>query len=176
MSKRTLRKSMGYIKKEYPRTRTIPASWYLSSYKYKFNITHMKPFLDKLKQKKLVGLQCSSCNRIYFPPRQICGKCLVRPDRWIDLRETGRVASFTATYLKDPETGEVLERPIVCAQLDGADTSYPAQLDPDIEFKDTYIGMPIKVHWAENIKGGLMDIEYYDSIEDSAKDLQPKEE
>jgi len=176
LSKRTLRKSMGYIKKEYPRTRTIPASWHLSSYKFKFNITHMKPFLDKLKQKKLVGLQCSICNRIYFPPRQICGKCLVRPDRWIDLRETGRVASFTATYLKDPETGEVLERPIVCAQLDGADTSYPAQLDPDIEFKDTYIGMPIKVHWAENIKGGLMDIEYYDSIEDSAKDLQPKEE
>ena len=92
------------------------------------------------------------------------------------MRETGRVASFTATYLKDPETGKVIERPIVCAQLDGADTSYPAQLDPDIEFKDTYIGMPIKVHWAEDIKGGLMDIEYYDPIEDNSKDLQPKED
>ncbi|MFX1495589.1 MAG: Zn-ribbon domain-containing OB-fold protein [Promethearchaeota archaeon] len=176
MSKRTLRKSMDYIKREYVRTRTMPASWYLSSYKFKFNITHMKPFLDKLKQKKLIGLQCSSCNRIYFPPRQICGKCLVRPDRWVDLRETGRVASFTASYLKDPETGKVLERPIVCAQLDGADTSYPAQLDSAIEFKDTYIGMPIKVHWAEDIKGGLMDIEYYDPIEDNSKDLQPEED
>jgi uncharacterized OB-fold protein len=171
MSKRTSRKSMEYIKKDYVRTRTIPANWYLSSYKFKFNITHMKPFLEKLKHKKLVGLQCSSCNRVFFPPRLVCGKCLIKPDRWVDLRETGKVASYTITYLKDPETDEVIERPIVCAQLDGADTSYPAQLDPDIEFKDTYIGMPIKVHWADEIKGGLMDIVYYDLIEDDAKDL-----
>ncbi len=171
MSKRTSRKSMDYIKEEYIKTRTMPANWYLSSYKFKFNITHMQPFLEKLKQKKLVGLQCSSCNRIYFPPRQVCGKCLVKPDRWVDLRETGKVASYTVTYLKDPETGKVIERPIVCAQLDGADTSYPTQLNPDIEFKDTYIGMPIKIHWAEDIQGGLMDIEYFDAIEDDAKDL-----
>ena len=171
MSKRTSRKSMDYIKEEYIKTRTMPANWYLSSYKFKFNITHMQPFLEKLKQKKLVGLQCSSCNRIYFPPRQICGKCLVKPDRWVDLRETGRVASFTITYLKDPETGKIIERPIVCAQLDGADTSYPSQLNPDIEFKDTYIGMPIKVHWAENLQGGLMDIEYFDAVEDDAENL-----
>ena len=162
---------MDYIKEEYIKTRTMPANWYLSSYKFKFNITHMQPFLEKLKQKKLVGLQCSSCNRIYFPPRQICGKCLVKPDRWVDLRETGRVASFTITYLKDPETGKIIERPIVCAQLDGADTSYPSQLNPDIEFKDTYIGMPIKVHWAENLQGGLMDIEYFDAVEDDAENL-----
>ena len=171
MSKRTSRKSMDYIKEEYIKTRTMPANWYLSSYKFKFNITHMQPFLEKLKQKKLVGLQCSSCNRIYFPPRQVCGKCLVKPDRWVDLRETGKVASYTVTYLKDPETGKVIERPIVCAQLDGADTSYPTQLNPDIEFKDTYIGMPIKIHWAEDIQGGLMDIEYFNAIEDDAKDL-----
>jgi len=59
MSKRTSRKSMDYIKEEYIKTRTMPANWYLSSYKFKFNITHMQPFLEKLKQKKLVGLQCS---------------------------------------------------------------------------------------------------------------------
>jgi len=176
LSKRTLRKTMDYVKKEYKRTRQMPASWYLSSYNFKFNIAHMKPFLEKLKQKKLVGLQCSSCNRVFFPPRQVCGKCLVKPDRWVDLRETGRVASYTITYLKDPESGEVIERPIICAQLDGADTSYPATLSPDVEFKDTYIGMPIKVHWAEDISGGMMDIEYYDLTEDNAKDLELRKE
>ena len=36
--------------------------------------------------------------------------------------------------------------------------------------------MPIKVHWAENVKGGLMDIEYYDPIEDDAKDLELRKE
>ena len=172
MSKLTRRKSMEYIKKEYVRTRTMPASWYLSSYKFKYNITHMEPMREKLKQKKLVGLQCSSCNRVFFPPRIVCGKCMVKPDRWVDLRETGRVATFTIAYIKDPETGDVQERPIVCAQLDGSDTSYPTQLNPDIAFKDTYVGMPIKVHWVENPEGGLMDIEYYDVTEDKAQDLE----
>jgi hypothetical protein len=41
MSKQTQRKSLAYVKKEYVRTRTMPANWHLTSYKYKFNITHM---------------------------------------------------------------------------------------------------------------------------------------
>ncbi|NHJ25935.1 MAG: hypothetical protein EAX89_15260 [Candidatus Lokiarchaeota archaeon] len=174
MSKLTQRKSMDYIKKDYVRTRTMPGSWYLNSYTYKFNITHAQPFLRKLKEKKLVGNECPSCNRIFFPPRQICGKCMIKPDRWADLRETARVATFTVTYLKDPETGEVKERPVVCIRQDGSDTTNIAELAPEIDFKDTYIGMPLKVHWVENPQGGLNDIEYYDVIEDKAKELKTK--
>lgn len=172
MPKVIQRKSLDYIKKDYKRTRTMPGNWYLSSYKFKFNITHMQPFLEKLKEKKIIGLECSSCNRVFFPPRLICGKCLVKPDRWVDLRETGRVATFTVSYLKDPDTDEVLEKPIVLVQHDGADTVSIAQLSPEIDYKDTYIGMPIKIHWAENPTGSLMDIEYYDLVEDDAKDLE----
>ncbi len=171
MSKRTQRKSLDYVKKEYVRTRTMPGSWYLSSYKYKFNITHFQPFLEKLKQKKLVGLECSGCNRVFFPPRLVCGKCLVKPDRWVDLRETGRVATFTVVYLKEPETGEILEKPIVLLQPDGADSVLITQLNPEVNFKDTYVGMPVKVHWVDNPTGSLMDIEYFDPIEDDAKEL-----
>jgi len=176
MSKLTQRKSLEYVKKDYVRTRTMPASWYLASYKYKYNLTHMQPFLEKLKNKKLIGLQCSGCNRVFFPPRLVCGKCLVKPDRWVDLRETGKVATYTVAYLKDTETGEILERPVVLVQQDGADTASMAQLSPEIDFKDTYIGMPIKVHWVENPTGGLMDIEYYDLVEDDAKDLDLRKE
>lgn len=172
MSKLTQRKSLDYVKKEYVRTRTMPGSWYLSSYKYKFNITHMQPYLEKLKEKKLVGLECSGCNRVFYPPRLVCGKCLAKPDRWVDLRETGRVATYTIIYIKNPETGEIEEKPVVLVQQDGSDTVNIAQLNPEINYKDTYIGMPIKVHWTENPSGGLMDIEYYDLVEDDAKDLE----
>lgn len=172
MSKLTQRKSLEYVKKEHIRTRQLPGSWYLASYKYKFNITYMQPFLEKLKQKKLVGLECSGCNRVFFPPRYVCGSCLTKPDRWVDLRDTARVASYTITYIKDPETGQVLERPVVLIRQDGSDTTHIVQLNPKVDFKDTYIGMPVKAHWTENPKGGLMDIEYYDVIEDKGKDLE----
>ena len=172
MSKRTERKDMDYIKKDYIKTRTMPGSWYLSSYTYKFNITHMQPFLDKLKQKKLIGLKCSSCNQVFFPPRQVCGQCMVKPDRWVDIRETGQVATFTISYLKDPETGEVLERPMVLVRPDNADTVLLSQLSPKVDFKDTYIGMPLKIHWKDEPTEGLGNIEYYDPIDDDSEDLE----
>ena len=171
MSKLTLRKQLDYVKKEYVKTRTMPGNWYLASYTYKFNITHMKPFLEKLKEKKLVGLECSGCNRVFFPPRYVCGKCLVKPDRWVDLRDTARVATFTITTMKDPDTGEVREKPVVCVRQDGSDTTFMVDLNPEIDYKDTYIGMPVKVHWKEETTGSLTDIEYYDLAEDDAKDL-----
>ena len=176
LSKLTQRKSLDYIKKEYIRTRSLPGSCYLSNYRYKFNISHLQPFLQKLKEKKLVGLECSSCNTVYFPPKFVCGKCLVKPDRWVDIRETGRVSSFAIAYLKDPETGEVQEKPMVLVHHDGADTARMTQLNPEVDFKDTYIGMPVKAHWAENPIGGLSDIEYYDLVEDDSEDLGLRED
>ncbi|MBD3256199.1 MAG: hypothetical protein GF383_13965 [Candidatus Lokiarchaeota archaeon] len=172
MSKRTQRKSLDYIKKDYVRTRTMPADWYLSSYYFKFNITHMQPFLEKLKEKKLIANQCSGCNRVFYPPRLVCGECLVKPDRWVDIRDTARVATYAIAYLKDPETGEVQEKPMVLINPDGADTVTIAELAPDVDVKDTYIGMPVKAHWKEVTEGGLMDIEYYDPIEDDSKDIE----
>jgi uncharacterized OB-fold protein len=176
MSKLTQRKSLDYVKKKYKETRRMSGSWYLSHYKYKFNVTHMQPFLSKLKEKKLVGLECSGCNTVYFPPRFVCGKCLMKPDRWVDVRETGRISTYVIAYLKNPETGEVQERPSILVHHDGTDTSSLAELNPEVDFKNTYIGMPIKVHWTENPSGGLMDIEYYDLLEDHSKDLDFRED
>ena len=176
MSKLTQRTSLDYIKKDYVRTRTMSGNWYLASYQFKFNISHNTEFLKKLKDKKLVGNCCSGCNRVFFPPRYVCGKCLVEPNQWVDLRETGRVATFAISYLKDPETGEIQEKPTVLVQQDGSDTCIITKLNPEVDFKDTYIGMPVKVHWAENRTGGLMDIEYYDVLEDDANDLQSTKE
>ncbi|MFX1364291.1 MAG: Zn-ribbon domain-containing OB-fold protein [Promethearchaeota archaeon] len=176
MSKRTQRKSLDYIKKDYVETRRMPGSWYISNYKFKFDITHLQPFLNKLKEKKLVGLKCSGCNRVFFPPKSICGKCLMKPDQWVDLRETGEVSTFAIAYLKDPETDEVKEKPMVLIRQDGADTTFMIELNPDVEFKDTYIGMPVKVHWNENLSGNLNDIEYYDLIENDASDLKSRKD
>jgi uncharacterized protein len=172
MSKMTQRKSLDYEKKEYVRTRTMSANWYLSSYKYKFNITHMKPFLDKLKDKKLIANRCSGCNRVFYPPRLVCGQCLVKPDKWVDIRDTASVSTFAISYIKNPETGEVEERPMVLVHHDGSDTVNIAELSPELDVKDTYVGMPIKAHWREETNGGLMDIEYYDKIEDDSEDLK----
>ena len=166
---------MNHIKEEHSRTRTIPGNWYLSSYKYKYNITHMQPFLDKLKEKKLIGLKCQGCNSVSFPPKFVCGKCLIKPNKWVSLRNTATIATYTIIYTKD-ENGKTITKPGVAIRQDGADTTFSIKLSPEIKFEDCYIGMPVKIHWAENPKGGLPDIEYYEKIEDVTKDMELREE
>jgi uncharacterized OB-fold protein len=168
---KTQRKSMEYVKKQYVVTRTMSGSWFLNSYRYKFNITHMQPFLKKLKERKLVGLQCSGCNRVFFTPKLVCGKCLIKPDKWVDLRDTAVVSTYTITYIVNDETGEVEQKPIVLVQQDGSDTTWLAELSPEIRFDDTYIGMPLKAKWRDVTEGSIDDIEYYEPLEDKAKDL-----
>ncbi len=173
---KTEKKALDYVKKDYIKTRTLPGAWYLSSYTYKFDITHMQPFLKKLKDKKLIGNKCPGCNRIFFPPRLVCGQCLVKPDRWVDIRETANVSTYAIAYLKNPDTGVVEEKPVLLAQHDGASTCLIAELAPNIDVKDTYINMPIKVHWKEERTGNLSDIQYYDIIEDASKDVNKNKE
>ena len=120
----------------------------------------------------MIANQCSSCNRVFFPPRLVCGQCLVKPDKWVDIRDTANVSTFAISYLKNPETGGVEERPMILVHHDGSDTVSIAELSPNLNVKDTYVGMPIKAHWREERAGGLMDIEYYDKIEDDSEDLK----
>ena len=168
---KTQRKSMEYVKKDYVRTRTMEANWFLNSYRYKFNITHLQPFLEKMKEKKLVGLQCSNCNRVFFGPKLVCGNCLIKPDRWVDIRDTATVSTYTITYVVDDDTGEVVEKPIVLVQHDGSTTTWMAELSPETKFQDTYIGMPVKAKWRDVTEGNINDIEYYEPLDDKAKDI-----
>lgn len=164
-------KKLEYERKNYDMTRTMPANWYLSSYKFRYDFTHFQPFFEKLKERKLVGNQCRSCNTVYFPPKLVCGKCLINPDRWVDLRETAQVATFSITYEKDPETGELVEKPVCAIRQDGSDTTMLAQIREDVNFKDVYVGMPLRVVWAKEPVADISAIEYYEPIEDKAKDM-----
>ena len=168
-------KKLEYERKDYDKTRTMPGNWYLSSYQFRYNIEHFQPWFDKLKEKKLVGLQCRSCNRVFFPPKLVCGHCFVKPDLWVDVRETAQVATYSITYEKNKETGEVVEKPVVCIRHDGTDTAFLGTLSPDIDFKDAYVGMPLKVKWVDEPQGNIGDMEYYEVLEDDAESIRKKE-
>lgn len=164
-----------YSKKIYKRTRTMPGSWNLILYKYKFNLSRIKVFLKGLKEGHILGLKCRSCNTVSFPPRLICGRCLVKPDQWVRLPETASVATASATY--DPEDkAREKPRPVIAVRQDGADTVWLHNLPPDIDFRSVYIGMPVKAVWAEERKGTWLDIDHYEPIEDPTIELNKKEE
>ncbi len=154
-----------YERKEWFRTRTLPGKWDLASYRYKFDATPLQIFVDMLKAKKLIGLKCRGCNTVYFPPRIVCGKCLIVPDKWVPLPDTGVVATYTATYKKDPVTGKQVPEPVIAVRIDGTDTTHTIELT-GIKFEDVYVGLPVKIKWREVTQGNLNDPECCVPLED----------
>lgn len=166
---------MEYVRKHFDTTRRLPGRWDLGAYRYKFNMTAFKPFLAALKEKRLLALKCRSCNTVYFPPRQFCGKCLVRADKWVPVRDTGVVATFTATYSKDEKTGEMVPYPVIAVRMDGTDTLYVIEM-ADVPFDEMYVGKPVRIRWREERTGSVNDMECAEPIEDPTEKMPLFEE
>lgn len=156
-----------YEKESYPVTRRTHGAWYLSSYTYKFNLRRIQVFLDGLKEKKLFGIKCRSCNTVSFPPRLICGRCLQMPDQWVLCRDTATVATFSATYDKKLDPNQENPMPVIAIRQDGADTTWIGLFKEGVPFEKVYIGMPIRAVFKSDGERNASwgDIDYYEPVE-----------
>lgn len=80
----------------------------------------MGQFLRGLKEGKLLGRKCESCGRIMIPPRMFCERCFRRSDHWVELKDTGRVNTFSVSFVNwDASRRETPQVPAVI-EIDGA--------------------------------------------------------
>jgi uncharacterized OB-fold protein len=56
-------------------------------------------FIHYLREKKLMGTQCSECHALYLPPRAICQQCQNDQMVWVELAGRGKLVAFTAVYV-----------------------------------------------------------------------------
>ncbi len=125
----------------------------------------MSRFFDLLQQeRRLYGVKCPECQRVYLPPRPVCGDCWVELNEWIPLENKGRIMAKTACYytLLNNETGKPRPTPFVLAliQLNGADTTF----NHFVETNDpalVEIGKEVEIVFQDNLKGDMRDIRYF---------------
>jgi len=124
----------------------------------------MSRFLKELKNGRLIGRKCRSCDRVIVPPRMFCEYCYKPTNEWIYLKDTGTVETFSISYL-DPDARRIKE-PILIGviSIDGAAPQhgfmhYFGEMDP----KKLYIGMKVKAVWKpeKERKGAITDIKYF---------------
>lgn len=137
-----------------------PYSWSVGHYGSKF--------LHELKEnKKLLGIKCPKCGKVYVPPRKVCGKCYVAMDEFVELSDEGEiyVCAIIQFGFVDPETG--IQRPVpygyAFIKPDGADTClshFVDSTDPE-KFK---VGARVKAVFEEKRKGSIMDIKHFTLI------------
>lgn len=129
---------------------------------------HGSLFLQALKkEKKFLGIRCPKCNKVYVPPRRVCGPCFAEMNEFIEVGPEGAIGTFTILRYAfiDPETGD--QKPVPYGygfiRLDGADTLFQHYIDID-DASGIKIGARVRPVFAEKRKGSIRDVLYFKLI------------
>ncbi|MGQ0536342.1 MAG: Zn-ribbon domain-containing OB-fold protein [Methanobacteriota archaeon] len=147
---------------------TIDAKWEIP-YRHVVG-PHATRFLAGLRdEKRIRGIRCPACRRVFVPPRAFCEACFVDTTEWVDVADTGVVHSVTIQYEAFPG----LPKPpyaVGLVKLDGADTAMLAFLggvpltDSDAALAKIGIGRRVKAVWKEAREGRVTDILHFGPI------------
>jgi uncharacterized OB-fold protein len=118
-------------------------------------------FLSEIRDnKKIMGIKCPGCGKVYVPPRLHCPTCFVRMSEWVDLSGKGTLNSYTIVRYKQSYT--IKEPPFAFGliQMDGADTGITHFLG-EIDLDKIKVGMRFEPVFKEEREGSFLDIDYF---------------
>ena len=143
-------------------TTAIEGSWNLSSWEWKLeSITLIRKTLEGLKEHKMLANKCPNCGLVYFPPKPFC-RCLSIPDKFVEIKDTATVTTYTFTGAWAYEgiaDDEVSGTPLIFAGIvfDGSDTMTVCNLN-DVEPEQVSVGMRVRLKWPDKMEGTLNDL------------------
>ncbi len=130
---------------------------------------HGSIFFKELKEnKRILGIRCPRCNKVYVPPRRVCGDCFLEMTDFVEVGPKGVIGTFTILRYAfiDPETGE--QKPVPYGygfiRFDGADTLFQHYIDIQDESR-IRIGARVEPVFAEERKGSIRDIVHFKVVD-----------
>lgn len=117
--------------------------------------------LTRLRDKKrILGMRCSSCNRVHVPARSTCKDCFARLDELVEVSNKGTLLTYTVVHEGNP--CQPVEPPLAYGviQLDGADNGFVHMLG-GVEAEQVQIGMRVQAVFEEERTGSILDIKYF---------------
>ncbi len=104
-------------------------------------------FWREIKQRyKGIGVECGNCQRVYFPPREVCPHCRRESIGKMKERElTGKGKVITYTEIHEPMSDFKMMTPYIMAIVEmDEDVRMTGQL-VDIEYEDVEPGLEVDV-------------------------------
>ncbi len=129
-------------------------------------------FLQELKNGKIIARCCNKCDRVIVPPRMFCEYCYKPTDKWLYIKDTGTVETFSIAYL-DGDARRIKD-PILIGviSIDGASPQhgfmhYFGEMKPE----ELHIGMKVKAVWKPEKErtGAITDIKYFKPLKGGGK-------
>ncbi|MEW6264550.1 MAG: Zn-ribbon domain-containing OB-fold protein [Thermodesulfobacteriota bacterium] len=137
-----------------------PFQWSIGRYGSKF--------LAELRDnKRIVGIRCPRCQKVFVPPRRVCGECFVAMDEIVPLSGEGTIQTFTVLSFGfvDPDTGRQKPVPYTWAfiKLDGSDNTFIHYVE-ETDLNKLKIGLRVRAVFEEDRHGHLLDIKHFETI------------
>lgn len=125
-------------------------------------------FFEQLREhKKIMGIQCTQCGRVYLPPRPFCGECRRRMEDWKEVGPGGVLVGYTTIYFSFYDANLGGKRPIPFGagliQLDGADTALNHCLT-ESDHEKLHIGQRVRAVFKEKREGNVQDILHFEVL------------
>jgi uncharacterized protein len=123
-------------------------------------------FLGGLREGELWGRLCRGCGRTMVPPRMYCELCFRPTDEWVRLRDTGKVATYSVSYVNADASRREVEEPILVAvvEIDGASPLMGLlHLLGEVSPAGVSVGMKVEAVWKprDERQGAITDIRYF---------------
>jgi uncharacterized OB-fold protein len=121
-------------------------------------------FLDGLKDGQIWARECDKCRRILVPPRMYCEEDFRPTDRWVRVKDTGKVNTFSISYVNNDASRR--KKPIIVSviEIDGASPQMGIlHLLGEVEPDSVEIGMMVEAVWKPRAErtGAITDITYF---------------
>jgi uncharacterized OB-fold protein/acyl dehydratase len=113
-------------------------------------------------EKKLLGIRCPKCGKVFVPPRSACERHIeTRCEEWVELPGTGTVKQFTVVRYREPH--QPAEPPYILAliDLDGADSAL-THLVKGVATSQMRVGIKVRAVFArKDAPSTIMAIDHF---------------
>jgi uncharacterized OB-fold protein len=132
----------------------------ISTFQVTVGATGSKFLIDIRDNKKITGIKCPSCSKVYATPRLHCPTCFVRMSEWVDCGGKGTLETYTVVRYKEPYQPK--DPPIIygIVKMDGADTGFYGILG-EVDPENIKIGMRLEPVFKEEREASLLDIDHF---------------
>ncbi len=123
-------------------------------------------FLAGLRDGELWGRRCAGCGRTMVPPRMYCEQCFRPTDEWVRLQDTGRVVTYSVSYVHADASRREGEEQIRVAviEIDGASPMMGLlHLLGEVSLDQLAVGLRVEAVWKpkRERQGAITDIMYF---------------
>jgi hypothetical protein len=124
-------------------------------------------FLDGLKEGELWARRCNSCRRVLIPPRMYCEECWRPTDSWVQVKDTGKVNTFSISYVNNDASRRKEPLVVSVINIDGGSAEMGIlHFIGGIPPEKVEVGMKVRAEWKpkDQRTGAITDIVHFRPI------------